>query len=200
MKYDLPHQSYSFIKCTVYSLFMSFIFSGCIVKEELDDTYNQAHLGLNQWSLIQQEDRSYLLEFDAGYLIGLIDDEGIQAINWRFELITKDQEIISYNQEVMRDPSPEKTAIFVEGRRVRQQELATILSEGETYILWFTLLYNDDILHEQLFPLTAGGEGGDPNWISELLGEDLEDLSDAPNVGEIDSSENSDIAAEPLTQ
>ena len=197
MTYHSVHQYHTILKCTVYALLVSLIFSGCVVKEELDDTYNQAHLGLNQWSLIQQEDRSYVLEFDAGYLIGLIDEEGVKAISWRYELITKDQEIISYKQEVMRESSPEKTAIFVEGRRVRQQDLATILSEGETYILWFTLQYEDDILHEQLFPLIAGEEGGDPTWISELLGEDVEDLSDNSNMGNIETSEDTDLIPEP---
>ena len=59
----------------------------------------------------------------------------------------------------------------------------TLLSEGETYILWFTLRYRDEILHEQLFPVIAGGEGGDPNWISELIGEEAGDVSNLANSG-----------------
>ena len=55
-------------------------------KEELDDTYNQAHLGLNEWSLKQEESGSYRLDFDVGYLIGLVDEEGIQGISWTYEL------------------------------------------------------------------------------------------------------------------
>ena len=158
-------------------LLTSMLNTACVVKEELDNTYNQAHLGLNQWSLFEQDNGAYRLEFDVGYLIGLSDSEGVSAINWTFELITVDREILSYTAEQMRDASPEKDAVFVEGRRVRTLDLETLLDEGETYILWFTLKYRDEILHEQLFPLIAGEEGGDPNWIEDLLGENFEDPS-----------------------
>ena len=178
---------------------------GCVVKEELDNTYNQAHLGLNQWSLLEQEDRSYKLVFDAGYLIGLSDSEGVSKIEWTYELITTNREIVSYTQEEMRDSSPEKDAIFVEGRRVRTVDIDTLLNPGDTYILWFTLKYRDDILHEQLFPLIAGEEGGNPNWIAELLGETFEDpeqalnmLPDDPNTMAIESAESDSLNAEDL--
>jgi hypothetical protein len=175
------------------SLIFLAMFSGCVVKEELDDTYNQAHLGLNQWSLLEQDNGSYVLDFDVGYLIGLIDEEGIQEIKWRFELITKDREIVSFNEEQMREPSPDKKAIFVEGRRVRKLELATILSEGEAYILWFTLHYKDGILHEQLFPLVAGEEGGNPSWIEELLDESIDETSQLANTSIGETIEDTDV-------
>jgi hypothetical protein len=175
------------------SLMLLAMFSGCVVKEELDDTYNQAHLGLNQWSLLEQDNGSYVLDFDVGYLIGLIDEEGIQEIKWRFELITKDREFISFSEEQMRESSPEKNAIFVEGRRVRRLELATILSDGETYILWFTLQYRDGILHEQLFPLVAGEEGGNPSWIEELLDESIDDTSQLGNSGIGETTEDAEV-------
>ena len=175
------------------SLIFLAMFSGCVVKEELDDTYNQAHLGLNQWSLLEQDNGSYVLDFDVGYLIGLIDEEGIQEIKWRFELITKDREFISFSEEQMRESSPEKNAIFVEGRRVRRLELATILSDGETYILWFTLQYRDGILHEQLFPLVAGEEGGNPSWIEELLDESIDDTSQLGNSGIGETTEDAEV-------
>lgn len=181
------------LNITAIGLLCLFLCSACVVKEELDDTYNQAHLGLNQWSLIEQEDRSYLLDFDVGYLIGLADSEGVSAINWSFELITPEQEILSYVQEEMRASSPEKDAIFVEGRRIRSVPIDTLLYAGETYVLWFTLRYREEILHEQLFALVAGEEGGNPNWIQEFIEETLEDpdqvsmLSDSTtgNVNEI---------------
>lgn len=193
---DQKLSTMSDIKPTLLTLRFVMIFSlatltfGCVVKEELDSTYNQAHLGLNEWSLIQDETGSYKLSFDAGYLIGLVDEEGIQQINWTFELVNRDREIISYSSEQMREPSPEKTAIFVEGKRTRDVELMTLLNGGETYILWFTLKYRDDILHEQLFPLVAGESGGDPNWIQDLIGEDIDDLSNLSNTGQIGAGDS----------
>ena len=148
-------------------------FSGCVVKEELNDTYNQAHLGLNQWELKPSEEGGYMFSFDAGYLLGLVDDAGIEAIRWSYKLITRDQELLGSFEEEMREPSPEKTQIFVEGRRSRSLEIPPLLTEGETYVVWFTLYYKEEILHEQLFPVVAGAEGGDPRWIEELIGERL---------------------------
>ena len=196
------------IKLTLLTLRFVIFFSlatltfGCVVKEELDSTYNQAHLGLNEWSLIQDETGSYNLSFDAGYLIGLIDEEGIQQINWTFELVNRDREIISFSSEQMREASPEKTAIFVEGKRTRDVELMTLLNGGETYILWFTLSYRDDILHEQLFPLVAGESGGDPSWIQDLIGEDTDDLSNLSNSGQmgVNDSEMTEVVGEDASE
>jgi hypothetical protein len=163
--------------------------NGCVVKEELNDTYNQAHLGMNQWSLLSDSTGSYRLEFDAGYLVGLVDEEGVDAIFWRYELMTTDEELIALNQEEMRPASLERTQVFVEGRRQRELELNTLLREGDTYILWFTLYYNEEILHEQLFPITAGEEGSDPYWLEELIGERLgDDVTPSDlNAGESES-------------
>ena len=167
---------------------------GCVVKEEINDTYNQAHLGLNEWSLMRSDGGSYILDFDVGYLIGLVDEDGIGVITWTFELVNHDREIIGYQQEEMREASPEKNAIFVEGSRSRSLDLTTLLAEGETYILWFTLRYNEEILHEQLFPLIAGEEGGDPTWINDLIGEDADDLNMLTN----NSDDNSEGQTEDL--
>ena len=71
--------------------------------------------------------------------------------------------------------TPEKTQIFVEGRRQRTLEVNSLLRDGDTYILWFTLYYNEEILHERLFAVTAGEEGGDPNWLENLIGEQIDD-------------------------
>lgn len=172
---------------------------GCVVKEELDNTYNQAHLGLNSWSLLMEESGSYQLTFDAGYLIGLVDEEGVQSIEWSFELVNRDREIISYTVEQMREASPDKTSIFVEGKRTRELELMTLLSEGETYILWFTLRYRDEILHEQLFPLVAGEEGGDPNWIRELLGNQIDEVSTLANSGSAEGGADNAVEGEEMT-
>ena len=171
---------------------LSVMLSGCVVKEELDNTYNQAHLGLNQWDLKTTERGSHTLNFNVGYLIGLVDDEGVKGINWRYELMTRDLEVLGSFSEEMREATPDKEQIFVEGRRTRALEPTSLLSEGETYILWFTLYYNDEILHEQLFPVVAGEEGGDPYWIEELIGERLSD-EDLAELGLLDSNaENSE--------
>ena len=166
-------------------------YAGCVVKEELNNTYNQAHLGLNQWSLLTEPSGSYRLEFDVGYLIGLVDEEGVEEISWNYELMTTDQELIALNLEEMREASPEKTQIFVEGQRQRSLELNTLLREGDTYILWFTLYYRGEILHEQLFAVVAGEEGGNPNWLEELLGERLGDDVEPSDLNNAEASDES---------
>lgn len=179
----------NFIKGLSILLIIGCFLSACVVKEELDNTYNQAHLGLNQWSLLEQPNRSYLLIFDVGYLIGLVDEEGVKAIDWTYELMTKQQELISLSIGEMRQANPEKTQVFVEGRRSRTMEVQSLLQEGETYILWFTLKYNGSILHEQIFAIVAGQEGGNPDWITELIGDDIDDLSELTNSGLTQSSD-----------
>lgn len=175
-------------------LFTTLLLTGCVVKEELNDTYNQAHLGLNEWSLLNTETETgaYELKLDIGYLIGLVDDEGIDAIEWTYELMTTDQEVLASNSEEMRAPSLEKRQVFVEGKRKRELAVPVPLSEGVTYVLWFTLYYEDEILHEQLFPIIAGEEGGDPGWLAELIGERLgDDLEPSDLNGSMNQSDES---------
>lgn len=184
-------------RSTLTLMLSAFLFSGCVVKEELNDTYNQAHLGINEWSLLQT-DSTYLLKLDIGYLIGLIDEEGVKAIEWRYELMTVDEEVLANNLEEMRSPSPEKKQVFVEGRRERELSVATQLTEGETYVLWFTLFYQGEILHEQLFAVVAGEEGGDPNWLEELIGERLGDNVDPSDltIQEMGNEESGDLPSD----
>ena len=142
-----------------------------VVKEELDDTYKQAHIGLNQWSLLYDDDlKHHVLQFDLGYLIGLTDKEGIQDIDWEYQVMSVDQELLASNDEVMREATPDRTQIFVQGARQRELYIERPLVKDQSYIIWFTLNYNDEVLKEQLFELVAGGEGGDPTWIDEIPG------------------------------
>ena len=108
--------------CLISLITLSVTLSGCVVKEELDNTYNQAHLGLNQWDLKATERGSYTLNFNVGYLIGLVDDEGVKEINWRYELVTRDLEVLGSFSEEMREATSNKEQIFVEGRRTAERD------------------------------------------------------------------------------
>jgi len=142
--------------------------TGCVVKEELGGVYNQARLGLNQWSLSSAEEPR-LLVFNLGYLIGLEDAEGVGEFTWRYELMTPRKELIASHEELMREPQPEKVQVFVQGQRQRSLELPRAIEEGERVVLWFTLLYRGERFHEQLFALEGGAEGGSLDWLREWI-------------------------------
>jgi hypothetical protein len=158
---------------------------GCVIQEKLDDTYNQAHLGLNEWSLILDESQgAHVLNFNLGYLIGLSDTEGIDAIQWRYRLITPREDLIASHEEEMRQASEGKTLEFVQGTRIRILHTGQRLVDGERYVLWFVLKYRGEILHEQLFSITAGEVGGDPSWIESLTGGSTFNVSDLPGTSQ----------------
>lgn len=143
----------------------------CVVKEELDDTYKQAHIGLNQWSLkFDNAADKYYLNFELGYLIGLNDKNGIQDIDWRYQLVTVNQELLAEVSEVMREASVDRTQVFVQGARSRELPINRPLQANQSYVMWVVLTYNDEILKEKLFEIKAGSEGGDPTWIDEIPG------------------------------
>jgi hypothetical protein len=143
----------------------------CVVKEELDDTYKQAHIGLNQWSLkFDNSANKYYLNFELGYLIGLNDKDGIQDIDWRYQLVTVDQELLAEVSEVMREATVDRTQVFVQGARSRKLPINRPLRTNQSYVMWVVLTYNDEILKEKLFEIKAGAEGGDPTWIDEIPG------------------------------
>ena len=150
------------------ALTLASLLTSCVVKENLSDVYNQARLGLNQWSLTAGG-REETLKFDLGYLIGLVDKNTIDAVSWRYELMTPRRELLARHEEEMRPPDATKTQVFVQGRRLRELAVPRPLTEGQRVVLWFTLLYRGEVLHEQLFGLDAGREGGDPNWINEWI-------------------------------
>ena len=118
---------------------------------------------LEEWSLELKASRA-TLDFRFGYLIGLQDPDTIQAINWRYRLVTKDELELARFEEEMRAASPEKTQLFVQGDRSRKLEIDTPLEPGAVYVLWFELDYKGERLHEILFPVIAGESGGDPDW------------------------------------
>ena len=150
------------------TLTLATLLTSCVVKENLSDVYNQARLGLNQWSLTAGGPEE-TLKFDLGYLIGLVDEASIDAVTWRYDLMTPRRELLARHEEEMRPADPDKRQVFVQGRRPRELAVPHPLTAGQRVVLWFTLFYRGEVLHEQLFALDAGGEGGDPNWINEWI-------------------------------
>ena len=84
----------------------------------------------------------------------------------------------------MRQASEGKTLEFVQGTRIRALETAQRLIDGERYVLWFVLNYRGEILHEQLFSVTAGEVGGDPSWIETLTGGSTFNVSELPDASQ----------------
>ena len=150
---------------------------GCVVEEDLSSTYNQAHIGLNQWDF-QTNSQGSRITFNLGYLIGMNDPEGIESINWSYRLVDPDQREYAQFSEEMRKAEPERKQVFVQGKRDRVLEVPHTLTTGDRYILWFVLSYRGEILKEKLFSIEAGSSGGDPSWVNGLPGANNIDVSE----------------------
>ncbi|MEE2643296.1 MAG: hypothetical protein VYD19_00050 [Myxococcota bacterium] len=151
------------ISALALTILLTFSSTGCVVKDDPDRQFDLFYSGLEEWSLELKERRA-TLDFRFGYLIGLQDPDTIQAITWRYRLVTKDELELARFEEEMRAASPDKTQLFVQGDRSRQLEIDTPLEPGVVYVLWFELDYKGERLHETLFPVIAGESGGDPDW------------------------------------
>ena len=150
-------------------LFLMGIGMGCVVEEDLSSTYNQAHIGLNQWTF-EVNPQGSRITFNLGYLIGMNDPDGIESIDWSYRLVDSSQREYAQFSEEMRKAELTKKQVFVQGNRDRVLDVPYTLTVGERYILWFTLSYRGEILKEKLFSIEAGNEGGDPTWVNDLPG------------------------------
>ena len=138
--------------------------SACVVKEDPNRQYGLFYSGLEDWSFRLEGRDEGILDFRFGYLVGLQDPEMISAIEWRYRLVDREEWELASQEEEMRAASPDQKQLFVQGDRSRSLEIYAPIEEGETYILWFEISYEGELLHEVLFPVIAGEEGGDPDW------------------------------------
>ena len=167
-----------FLRPSLFSQFIKYILllilslgtlSGCVIEEDLSSTYNQAHIGLNEWNF-EVNQSSNRITFNLGYLIGISDVDGVDEIRWNYRLVTLDQQDLAQNTEVMRNAELGRQQIFVQGQRERFLDIPHTLTVGQNYVLWFTLYYRDEVLKEKLFSVEAGTTGGDPTWVNDLPG------------------------------
>lgn len=121
-------------------------------------------------------DGSGVLVFRFVYLIGIIDPEGIDAVEWRYRLYHPDRTELGSASGRMRDAQPDRTAVLVhsdfEGKRRTIELPRGSLRDGQRYVLWITALYQGEILNETLVPIDEGVpylDPVDPAELPELL-------------------------------
>jgi hypothetical protein len=176
------------------SLFIFYFLTACVVKEDLQE-FEKIYSGLNYWRLTQKE-TGWHLDFNLGYLIGLKDEQGISAIDWKYELINVRRNVLLSKQEEMRAQNLDKQQIFVNGTRSRNELIPYQLVEGDRYVLWFTFFYRENVIHEALYEVVAGQEGENRDWVNEII-ENVDvsnirvlsgfDMSDVTQVNDLDA-------------
>ena len=149
--------------------FLALISSSCLIKDDLGDDVREVRARITEAALIVDSGESGV-EFVFEYLIGLIDQQGIEAIQWTYSLMDVDGvEQATITQE-MREAQPNRTEIFVQGERPRRLGLGPWMPQTETtYILKVSLGYRMEILHEHFASFTL-----------EQPHEDLTDIGDIP--------------------
>ena len=140
---------------------LALLLGGCAIKDEVED-------GL--WEIRSKVSRAELnltgadgpeVDFTFEYLLGLVDEEGIAEVNWRYVLIKPDGDgagdELASEEQVMRQSQEGMTEIFVQGERPRKLKVDGVdLSEEITYVLRISVYYRETTLTEVLVPLQAG--------------------------------------------
>ncbi|MBV72224.1 MAG: hypothetical protein CMH52_12940 [Myxococcales bacterium] len=144
--------------------------SACLIDDDLGDDVREVRARLTTAALTIDEANAARVDFVFEYLLGLIDKEGIDDIQWTYALIDTDGFELASETQVMRDAQLDRTEIFVQGERPRQLALGEWTPQPDvTYILKVSLGYRMDILHEHFAAFTLA----QPH-------EDLSDIGDIP--------------------
>jgi len=131
--------------------------AGCVVKDEAKDGAIEMRSAVTQALLTVAPDGSGQLDFTYAYLLGIVDDDGIDVVDWRFALM--DPDLFEYAETVqpLREAEMEQVRILVEGERERSLSCeAGQLSPDKTYVLWITVSYGEDVIDEMLLAVRNG--------------------------------------------
>lgn len=132
-------------------------FGGCVVQDELDDDIREVIPTMKFASLSARPNGAGQLDFTFHYALGIRDPEGVDQIDWRYRLMTREQAVLAAHAQQMRKADLDKVEVLVEGDRTRKLTVSGGLRDGETYILWVTMYYRDEIFEELLTRLVANG-------------------------------------------
>ena len=150
--------------------FLALGFSACLIEDDLGDDVREVRARLTTAALVIDQDPENRVDFVFEYLLGLIDKDGIDDIQWTYSLMDTDGIELASETQLMREAQPDRTEIFVQGERPRQLALGQWTPQSDvTYILKVSLGYRMDILHEQFAALTLS----EPH-------EDRADIGDIP--------------------
>ncbi|MCA9525239.1 MAG: hypothetical protein KC549_02950 [Myxococcales bacterium] len=130
---------------------------GCVVKDELEDGIREVLPTLRSTTYLRNADGSGQVDFTFNYLLGIVDDAGIDEVRWEYAVITPAREIIGAEEQEMRKAQPEKTQILVQGDRSRSLVLPPgALRANGTYVLSVALFYRGELFGEKFKKLVEG--------------------------------------------
>ena len=130
--------------------------SGCVVKDELRDGIREVLPTLKETTYTYDEDGSGTVDFTFNYLLGIVDEAGIDEVRWEFSVITPQREILALEEQQMRDAQPEKTEILVNGDRARTLVVPSGLRADGDYVLAIAIFYRGDLIGEKYKRLVDG--------------------------------------------
>ena len=133
------------------------LLGGCIVKDELKDGIREVLPTMKSVTFAQAADGSGRVDFTFNYLLGIVDEEGIDEVRWEYSVITPAREILAIEEQPMRKAEPEKTQVLVQGDRSRTLELPPgTLRPGGRYVLSVALFYEGELFGEKYKKLVDG--------------------------------------------
>ncbi len=133
------------------------LLSSCVVKEELQDGIREMRPSVTGWDLKLGPDRTANLDFTFHYELGIVDEDGIESLQWVYQIHTVSQNVLAENEQEMRKAEPEKTEILVKGDRKRSLSIASgLMTPGGTYVLHFFVYYRGELLKELLLKVVEG--------------------------------------------
>ena len=149
------------IRHTLFLSLFALLLGGCAIKDEVEDGLWEIRSKVSRAELNLMGSEGPEVDFTFEYLLGLVDEEGIAEVNWRYALLKPDGEgdgvELASEEQVMRQSQEASTEIFVQGERPRKLKLADIdLSDELTYVLRISVFYRNTTLTEVLVPLQAG--------------------------------------------
>ncbi|MEZ4467699.1 MAG: hypothetical protein R3F60_02545 [bacterium] len=130
---------------------------GCVVKDELEDGIREVLPTLRSTTYTRNADGSGQVDFTLNYLLGIVDEAGIEEVRWEYAVITPAREIIAVEEQEMRKAQPEKTQVLVQGDRSRSLAVPPgLLRSDGTYVLSVALFYRGELFGEKYKKLIEG--------------------------------------------
>ena len=143
-------------RCLLILFFVSSIASGCLVREELVDGVWEVNAQIIDAQLSVNEDNTAVLDFTLIYLLGLVDDQGIEEVTWTYALLDSNRNVVNSSTGRMRDPEPDLREVYVQGERPRNLEFdAGQIDSDKIYVLSAGVVYRDTLLGEVLVPVSV---------------------------------------------
>lgn len=129
---------------------------GCVIKDERRDGIREVLPTVKEVTYTLNADGSGEVVFTFNYLLGIVDEEGIDEVRWEYAIITPQREILALEEQAMRDAQPDKTEILVHGDRTRTLTIGGGLRADQDYVLSIALFYEDELFGEKYMRLAEG--------------------------------------------